>query len=281
MTRKITLALLFISMMSPAFSQMAMDTVKDQFAQINDVKIHYKIYGTGSDALFLLHGSMESMTEWDKQIPEFSKRYRVIAMDNRGHGKSTFTDRKLDYFLLSEDVLGLMNVLKIDSAHFVGFGDGGIIGLYLAIDHPERVRKLVAIGANYKVDTSVVYHEVLDKVKAWDSDKVYSFVRNNFRGWPNDKLLIPFTERMKTMLLTEPNLTVNDLKKIKCPSLFMTGDHDIIKQSHTSEMFESVQRGYLAVIPGTKHYPQKEKAGVVNSIIMDFLSKRFVNLARF
>ena len=61
----------------------------------------------------------------------------------------------------------------------------------------------------------------------------------------------------------------------------MTGDHDIIKQTHTSEMFESVQRGYLAVIPGTKHYPQKEKAGVVNSIIMDFLSKRFVKLERY
>ncbi len=281
MKQKFTLSVCLLLLSSLLFSQSSMDTVKGQFAKINDVKIHYKIYGTGSDVLFLLHGSMECMTEWDKQIPEFSKRYRVVALDNRGHGKSTFTDRKLDYFLLSEDVLGLMNVLKIDSAHIVGFGDGGIIGLYLAIDHPERVRKLVAIGANYKVDTSVVYHEVLDKVKAWDADKVYSFVRNNFRGWPNDKLLVPFTERMKTMLLTEPNLTVGDLQKIKCPALFMTGDHDIIKQSHTSEMFESVQRGYLAVIPGTKHYPQKEKAGVVNSIIIDFLSKKFVNLARF
>ncbi len=281
MTRKITLSILLLSIVMISFSQMAMDTVKGQYAKINDVKIHYKVYGTGSDALFLLHGSMECMTEWDKQIPEFSKRYKVIAMDNRGHGKSTFTDRKLDYRLLSEDVLGLMDELKIDSAHFVGFGDGGIIGLYLAIDHPERVRKLVAIGANYKVDTSVVYHEVLDKVKAWDSDKVYSFVRSNFRGWPNDKLLVPFTERMKTMLLTEPNLTINDLKKIQCPSLFMTGDHDIIKQSHTSEMFESVKRGYLAVIPGTKHYPQKEKASVVNAIILDFLSKRFVKLDRY
>ncbi len=281
MTQKFTLSFCLLFLTSILFSQMAMDTVKSQYAQINDVKIHYKIYGKGSDVLFLLHGSLECMTEWEKQIPEFSKRYKVVAMDNRGHGKSTFTDRKLDYFLLSEDVRGLMNVLKIDSAHFVGFGDGGIIGLHLAIQHPELVRKLVAIGANYKVDTSVVYHEVLEKVKAWDSDKVYQFVRNNFRGWPNDKLLGPFTERMKTLLLTEPNLTINDLKKIKCPALFMTGDHDIIKQSHTSEMFENVQRGYLAVIPGTKHYPQKEKAGVVNTIITDFLSKKFVNLDRY
>lgn len=278
---KITLFTCLLFCISVSFAQSAIDTVKGQFAKINDIKIHYKVFGTGADVVFLLHGSMESMGNWDKQIPDLAKRYKVITLDNRGHGKSTFTDRKMDYALMSDDVLGLMNVLKIDSANIVGFGDGGIIGLYLAIEHPERVRKLVAIGANYRVDTSVVYHEVLEKVKAWDSDKVYSFVRNNFRGWPNDKLLTQFTERMKTMLLTEPNLTTSDLKKIKCPALFVTGDHDIIKMSHTSEMFENVQRGYLAVIPGTKHYPQKDKPGVVNPIILDFLSKKFIKLDRF
>ncbi len=279
MIKKLHLSFALVILSITAFAQL--DTVSSRFAKINDVKIHYKIYGTGSDALFLLHGSMECMTEWDKQLVDFSKRYKVITMDNRGHGKSTFTDRKMDYFLMSEDVIALMSELKIDSAHIVGFGDGGIIGLYLAITHPEKVRKLVAIGANYKVDTSVVYHEVLEKVKAWDDDKVYSFVRSNFRGWPNDNMLTQFTSRMKTMLLTEPNLTVADLNKIKCPALFMTGDHDIIKMSHTSEMFESVQRGYLAVIPGAKHYPQKDKPAVVNSIILDFLSKKFIKLARF
>lgn len=281
MTKPFTLSFLFLALVATSFAQSSMDTVKGQYAKINDIKLHYKIYGNGADVMVLLHGSMESMGDWAKQIPDFSKRYKVLAIDNRGHGRSTFTDRKMDYNLMSDDVLGLMNVLKIDSAHIVGFGDGGIIGLYLAIEHPERVRKLIAIGANYKVDTSVVYHEVLEKVKAWDTDKVYSFVRNNFRGWPNDKLLVPFTDRMKTMLLTEPNLTIADLKRIKCPALFITGDHDIIKQSHTSEMFESVRYGNLAVIPGTKHYPQKEKPGVVNTIIMDFLSKKFVNIERF
>lgn len=275
--------LLFFSLLFLTFfvsAQSALDTAKSQFANIDDVKIHYKILGKG-DPVILLHGSMESMEDWDKQIAELTRRYKVIAVDNRGHGRSTFTDRKLDYGLLSEDVLALMQELKIDSAYIVGFGDGGIIGLYLSTNHPDKVRKLVAIGANYKVDTNVVYREVLQKVKAWDDDKVYSFVRNNFRGWPNQKLLSQFTQRMKTMLLTEPNLTLQDLRKIKCPVLFISGDHDIIKLSHTSEMFENVQLGHLAVIPGTKHYPQKEKFLMVNSIITDFLSKRFINLERF
>jgi pimeloyl-ACP methyl ester carboxylesterase len=263
-----------------AFGQSALDTAQSRYANIDDVKIHYKVLGKGDPVIFL-HGSMESMDDWSKQVPDFVKKYKVVAMDNRGHGRSTFTDRKLDYTLLSEDVMALMTELKIDSAYIVGFGDGGIIGLYLSVNHPEKVRKLVAIGANYKVDTNVVYQEVLQKVKAWDEDKVYSFVRSNFKGWPNQKLLTQFTERMKTMLLTEPNLTTADLRKIKSPTLFVTGDHDIIKMSHTSEMFESVKQGYLAVVPGTKHYPQKEKPGLFNSIVSDFLSKRFINMERF
>lgn len=264
-----------------AFPASPSDSAKGRFVIVDDVRIHYKIFGRGDDYLLLLHGTLESIRDWDKQIHDLAKRFHVVAIDNRGHGKSSFTDRKLDYALLSEDVMGVMQALKIDSAHIVGMGDGGIIGLYMAANHPEKVRKLVAIGANYKIDTTVVYREVMDKIKAWDEEKVYSFVRNNFRGWPNFALIKPFTERVKNMLLTEPNLTIKDLQKISCPTLFITGDHDIIKQQHTSEMFENVQNGYMAVIAGTRHYPQKEKPLVVNPIIYDFLSTKFVPLERF
>lgn len=257
------------------------DTVQGQYFTSDDVQLHYKVQGKGSDYLILLHGSLEAMQNWDRQINDLAKRYRVVTLDNRGHGKSGFTDRKLDYMLLSEDVLNLMSHLKIDSAHIVGFGDGGIIGLRLASNHPEKVRKLVAIGANYKVDTSVVYHEVLEKVKDWDENKIYQFMRNNFRGYRNFGMIKQFTERMKTMLLTEPNMTLADLNKIKCPTLFITGDHDIIKLSHTNEMYENVQQGYLSVISGTKHYPQKEKPELVNAIILEFLNKKFIKLLRF
>ncbi len=276
--------LLFVSLITflvstYGFSQ-SVDTARSQFAKVDDIKMHYKVYGKG-DPLILLHGSLESMENWDKQTSEFAKRYKVITVDSRGHGQSTFTDRKMDYTLLCEDVVTLMKELKIDSAYFVGFGDGGITGLYIALNHPDKIRKLVAIGANYKVDTTAVYGQVLDKVKAWDDDKVFTYVRNNFKGYQNFSQITQFTQRMKTMLLTEPNLTLGDLGKIKCPVLFMTGDHDIIKQAHTSLMYENVKQGYMSVIPGTKHYPQKEKAQLVNPTILDFLSKKFVKLERF
>jgi len=276
--KKNLLSYLLLLLVINVFSQT--DTARSRFAKLNDVTIHYKVHGTG-EPLILLHGSLESMTEWGKQIPEFSKKYQVIVIDNRGHGQSTFADKKMDYTMMSEDVLRVMQELNIDSAHLVGFGDGGIIGLYLALNHPAKVRKLVAIGANYKVDTTAVYAQVLDKVKAWDDDKMYQFVKANFKNYQNYDLIKQFTQRMKTMLLTEPNLSRGNLSSIKCPVLIMTGDHDIIKLSHSAEMFESIPQGYLSVIPGAKHYPQKDKPALFNSTILDFLNKKFVKLAHF
>lgn len=276
--KKILLSHLLLLLVINMFGQT--DTARSRFAKLNDVTIHYKVYGTG-DPLVLLHGSMESMVEWGKQIPEFSKRYQVIVMDNRGHGQSTFADKKMDYAMMSEDVVRVMQELGIDSAHVVGFGDGGIIGLYMALNHAPRVRKLVAIGANYKVDTTAVYAQILDKVKAWDDDKMYQFVKTNFKSYQNYDQIKQFTQRMKTMLLTEPNLSRGNLSAIKCPVLIMTGDHDIIKLSHSAEMFESIPQGYLSVIPGAKHYPQKDKPALFNATILDFLNKKFVKLAHF
>ncbi|MDB5282706.1 MAG: mhpC [Bacteroidota bacterium] len=274
-------ALLLLALISTSiFAQTMIDTAKSQFAKVDDIKMHYKVFGKG-DPLILLHGSLESMSDWDKQIPDFSKHFKVIAVDNRGHGQTTFTDRKMDYALMSEDVIALMAQLKIDSAYIVGFGDGGIIGLYIGLNHPDKIRKLVAIGANYKVDTTAVYGQILDKVKAWDDDKMFTFVRNNFKGYQNFGQIAQFTQRMKTMLLTEPNLTIPDLKKISCPALFIAGDHDIIKIDHTNAMYENVQKGQMCIVPDAKHYPQKEKAKIVNTIILDFLSKKYVKISRF
>src|ERR1700761_1042937 len=99
MAKYLLLSIWFVLLSHATFAQ-AKDTIPDQFAQVGDVKIHYKIYGKG-EPVFLLHGSLESMKDWSKQVPDFSKHYKVITIDNRGHGMSTFTDRKMDYALLS------------------------------------------------------------------------------------------------------------------------------------------------------------------------------------
>lgn len=257
-----------------------LDTAKSNYIQLNDVKIHYKVWGKG-EPIILLHGAMEYWKEWKNQIPELSKKYQVFAIDTRGHGSSSFADKPLDYKLLAEDVNNVLEQLKLASVYVVGYGDGGIIGINLALSHPEKVNRLIAIGSNLRPDSTAVYPDVLEKVKQWDIDKMAFYLQMKFKENPNPKMMNLFAKRMQTLLLTEPHLTNADLAQIKCPVLFMQGDHDIIKLSHLTQMFENTPNAYMSVIQGSTHYCIKEKPSVVNAAIIDFIKFKPEPLKRF
>ncbi len=105
-------------------------------AAINDIELYYEIYGSGPP-LILIHGGLGNTGYWDKQIPIFAEHYQVIALDSRGHGRSTFNEEPIGYALMTADVVALMDYLEIATADIVGWSDGGIIGLDLAINYPE------------------------------------------------------------------------------------------------------------------------------------------------
>ena len=99
----------------------------------------------------MLHGGLGHSDVWGNQIPAFAEKYKVIAVDSRGHGRSTRDDKPFGYDLMTDDVVALMDKLGIPKASIVGWSDGGIIGLDMAIRHPERLDKLFAFGANYNL----------------------------------------------------------------------------------------------------------------------------------
>jgi pimeloyl-ACP methyl ester carboxylesterase len=257
-----------------------LDTARDHLMTIDDVRIHYKVWGKGEPVL-MLHGAMEYWKEWERQIPALAKEYKVIAVDTRGHGQSTFTDRELSYELFANDMLTLLAKLNIDSINVVGFGDGGIVGMIMAMKQPYRIHKLIAIGSNITADTNAVYRTVLDKVRNWDFDKMAFYLQVKFKDNPNPKLLPQLARRMQKLLLTQPNLTYHDLEKIKCPTLIMAGDHDFIKMEHTSYIYENLPDGYLSIIPAGTHYCNKEKYQLVNTTILDFLRWKAERVSRF
>jgi pimeloyl-ACP methyl ester carboxylesterase len=188
MLKKLFSLTIFIFFLQQLLSAQAvmLDTAQSRYAQINDVKIHYKIWGKGEPVL-LLHGSMEYWKEWKNQIPSLAREYKVIAVDTRGHGESTFTDKELTYELLADDMIQLLAQLQIDSINVVGYGDGGITALIMAMKHPNKVKKLIAIGSNIRPDTTAVYPEVLQKVKAWDIDKMAFYMEVKFKDNPYPK----------------------------------------------------------------------------------------------
>src|SRR5882757_11568253 len=132
-------------------------------------KLYYEIYGQGAPLLFI-HGNGGSMDNFGNNIPFFSKHYHVIAVDSRAHGKSIDPSDSLTFEMMADDFNALLDSLHLDSCYVIGWSDGGINGLLLAIRHPDKVKKLAVTGANLTPDTLGLLPEVYNSIKQDNAD---------------------------------------------------------------------------------------------------------------
>ncbi len=121
------------------------------FAPVNEIKMYYAVYGKG-DPILLIHGGLANSDYWANQVRELSKTHEVIVADSRGHGRSSWSNEPISYDLMASDYVALLNALDIPKTAIVGWSDGGIIGIDIAMHHPERVTKLFAQAANVTTD---------------------------------------------------------------------------------------------------------------------------------
>ena len=237
-------------------------------APINDVELYYEIHGNGTP-LILLHGGLGHSGHWENQLPVLTEHYKVIAVDSRGHGRSTMTEQQISYALMTADIVALMDFLKIGKAHVLGWSDGGIIGLDLAINHPDRLIKVIASGANY--NPSGLRADALEneKVKAYIGKAMedYQELSPDPTGWD------AFLENIGQMWASEPNFTAEQLGSIATPVLLLDGESDEgIYTEHTIEMASLIPTAQLIFIPGTGHFGMWEKPVEINNAILGFLA---------
>ena len=215
------------------------------------IKLYYETYGQGKP-LLLIHGNGGSIRDYRYQIPYFSQFYKVIAVDSRAQGKSVDSSNVLKYEMMADDFDALLTGLKIDSAYVIGWSDGGIDGLLLAIRHPDKVKKLAITGANLTPDAAAI-----DPAGA----EMITSELAKLRAAPQDAAT-KNTVKLLHMMEVEPNIPLTDLKKIKCPVLVMGGDFDVIKPAHTLQIFENIPQAYLWIFPesghGTVHHYKNE-----------------------
>lgn len=232
------------------------------YASVNNIKIYYEVYGKG-EPLLLLHGNSESLGSFDKQIPEFAKHYKVIAIDTRGQGKSSEDGRAYTYDLFAEDMNALLNYLQLDSVNVLGWSDGGNTGLIVAMKYPQKVKRLVTMGANVFIDHSVVdkwVFKILNKeLKEIGADTIY-YSKNR--------------TRLIHLLLTEPKHSFEELKTIACPVLVIAGEKDIIKELHTKAIAANIKQSTLLIAPKETHEFPRENSTLFNSIVLDYLQKK-------
>lgn len=237
---------------------------------IDDIRMYFEEAGTGEPVL-LLHGGSVSGTTWQHQVPVLASRFRVIAPDSRGHGATTDSSRPLSYARMALDFVALLDSLGILSAHVIGWSDGGVVGLDLAINYPERVKSLVLIGANYHHDgLSDEFRQRMKEFKPerWNAAVVDEYRRKapNPAHWP-----VVFSKLM-TMWSTQPNFTRDQLRRISAPTLVVMGEtEETIRHDHLHELAANIGGAQLHIIPGTGHFVHLEKPGEVNALLLQFL----------
>lgn len=236
-----------------------------KYYTIRGFKMYCEVYGSG-EPLLIIHGNGGSIDNFIYQIPYFSKKYKVIIADSRAHGKSSDNGDSLTYEMMADDYALLLDSMKIDSAHVIGWSDGGINGLLLAIRHPKKIKKLAITGANLVPDTTAVPQSIWDMVtpsykQLKDKANKNPFEKNGY------KLL--------RLLIEQPHIPLTDLQKIQCPTLVIGGDHDVIKEEHTMLIYKNIPRAYLWIVPASGHSPAIVYKDDFNTVIDRFFSNPY------
>jgi len=225
-------------------------------AEIHGHKIFYAVRGTGPTLVFLHGGGDSGEHSFARQLDVFSEHHRIIAPDQVGQGRTPDAPGPLTYTGMMEDTAQLLKLLKLHHVDVVGFSDGGILALMLAVRHSELVHRLVISGVN--ISPEGLRPEDLEDLRATDN--------------PDPKTI---DEKLAHLWLTSPTaseLNVDLLATITQPVLVISGDRDAITLEHTLTIFHALPDAQLCVLPGTDHSTFSGRSEWLNPIMSAFLA---------
>lgn len=239
-----------------------------RFYDINGFKMYTEVYGSGPP-LLMIHGNNGDMNAFAENIPYFATHYQVILADSRSQGRSVDPDHPLTFEMMADDYAALLDAMHISSAYVIGWSDGGINALLLALRHPEKVRRLASTGANLWPTADAF------KPGFWDGEKkeyeaglhkVYATAKEK-----NDRKLFLLDWQ-------EPHITLDQLHTIQVPSLIICGDHDLISIPHTVLIYQNIPHANLWVVPNSGHGTLIEHRDDFNRLVDDFFTKPYKDL---
>ena len=232
-----------------------------KYVNTRGFRMYYETYGKG-EPLLIIHGNGGSINNFLYQIPFFSQHYKVIIADSRAQGKSVDNGDSLSYEMMTDDLNALLDTLHLDSCYVIGWSDGGINGLLLAMRHPEKVKKLAVTGANLWPDTSAV------------DAFAYGWAMNEnaqLKSKPQDAKT-NHDLKLAHLLSYEPHISLAQLKTISCPSLIMGGDHDVIRPQHTMLIAQTIPKSDLWILPNSGHSTPIFYKDEFNKVVYNFFS---------
>lgn len=225
-----------------------------------DISLYYREKGN-KEPFILLHGNGEDGSYFENQIDYFSDKYRVIALDTRGHGKSPRGNAPFTIEQFSRDLYDFMTGLEISNAIILGFSDGANIAMKFAIKHPNMVKALILNGGNLNPKgvkrTTQIPIEMGYRIASRFASKSPDAKRN---------------AEMLGLMVNEPNISPVELSKITAPTLVICGKRDMIKESHTKEIAANIPSAKLSIIKGN-HFIANKRAAAFNKEVDAFLKE--------
>ena len=244
------------------------EPVVSGYTDVNSVSLFSAEWGEG-DPVLLLHGGLGSIEGYALQIPALAESYHVIAIDSRGHGRSSMNDDGISYELLTSDVIAFMDAKGIDSAAVVGWSDGGIIAIAMALEYPSRLSKAMLMGSNYNisgVDPTAGTNEV---VGAFVGAAAEAYGKIS----PTPENFGPFSAAVFNMWGTEPTYTDEDLQRIDTPMTVLHFlEDEAILDEHADRMAEMIPGANYIVMDELSHFGLWQDPDRVNAAILEFLA---------
>jgi len=224
--------------------------------------------GSGDETVVLLHGGLSNCDDLLQSIgPALAERYRVVAFDRRGHGRTADIEGPLHYDDMAADTIAVIETVVGGPAHIVGWSDGGILALLVARRRPELVERMVLIGANFHFDG------VRELATEGGGDFINTLAQAySDRSPDGPEHFAEIVAKTMTMFATEPTMTIDEIRSIPTPALVLVGDDDLVELSHTCALYEALPHGQLAVLPGASHAVPLEKPVEVAAAILDFFA---------
>jgi pimeloyl-ACP methyl ester carboxylesterase len=236
-----------------------------KFYDVNGFKMYTEVYGSGPP-LLMIHGNNGDMSAFSENVPYFATHYKVILADSRSQGRSLDPDHPLTFEMMADDYSALLDAMHISSAYVIGWSDGGINALLLAIRHPEKVKRLASTGANLWPTADAFQPGFWnDEKKEYDAGlhKAYSTAKER-----NDRKLFLLDWQ-------EPHITLAQLHTIQAPSLIICGDHDLISITHTVLIYQNIPHAYLWVVPDSGHDTLREHSDDFNRQVDKFFTEPY------
>nr|WP_196108714.1 MULTISPECIES: alpha/beta fold hydrolase [unclassified Ochrobactrum] len=236
-------------------ARMAIPASPPTFAEVNGIEMYYRIVGKGSPIL-LIPGGLSDQHVWDAQLPILARHHMVIVADSRGQGRSTRTKDPITYGLMADDYVALLDFLRIDKVDLVGWSDGGIIGLDIAMRYPERLKSLFAQAANVTPDGNTGYAEARAEGKPIPELRHYESIDREIHAlWAN-----------------EPNYTGEELSDIRVRTAIVIGDHDTaISREHTEFIASQIPGAQLIILPDAGHGVPVENPRLYAHTVLRFI----------